>query len=189
VYTSCSSGGVCSGSGNNRTITFATIPGGGTATAQITATPACTVRDGTPILNQASVSGLSAPAEAVLMNNSGQVSITALNPPPSLSAVTPSSTVLRPPNHKMVDVTLGYTVTDNCGLAACSVTVSSNEPVNGTGDGDTAPDWEILSATHIRLRAERAGSGGGRIYTISVTCTDTGGARATRSAQVLVPVP
>ena len=74
---------------------------------------------------------------------------------------------LWPPNHQMQEVMVNYTV-DAC--SSCSLSVSSNEPVNGTGDGDTAPDWEIVDNHHVRLRAERAATGNGRIYTITITC-------------------
>jgi hypothetical protein len=68
------------------------------------------------------------------------------------------------------------------------LTVSSNEPVNGTGDGNTSPDWEVIDAHHVRLRAERAGNGDGRTYTISITCTnDTNGLSSTKTVTVLVP--
>ena len=42
------------------------------------------------------------------------------------------------PNHKMIDVTVGYTATDFTGAPTCALTVSSNEPVNGLGDGNTS---------------------------------------------------
>ncbi len=75
---------------------------------------------------------------------------------------------LWPPNHSMQDVTVNYDV----GCSSCSLSVTSNEPINGTGDGDTDPDWEIVDAHHVRLRAERSGNGNGRIYTITITCTN-----------------
>jgi len=109
------------------------------------------------------------------------------NTPPTISGASANPSTLWPPNHKMVDVTVGYNATDNCGPVTCSLTVSSNEPVNGTGDGDAAPDWEVVDAHHVRLRAERAGAGSGRVYTITISCID--GAGNSSSQQVSVTVP
>jgi hypothetical protein len=88
----------------------------------------------------------------------------------------------------MVDVTVAYNVFDFGDAApACSIVVSSNEPLNGTGDGDTAPDWEVVDAHHVRLRAERAGTGTGRVYTIETDCHDRFGNPARTNAFVTVP--
>jgi hypothetical protein len=86
-----------------------------------------------------------------------------------------SKTSLWPPNHKMVDIYLS--ASDNCGsIVSSSITITSNEPVNDIGDGNTDPDWWIdpLNPLHIQLRAERSGVQAlvtpdiGRIYTITV---------------------
>jgi hypothetical protein len=108
--------------------------------------------------------------------------------PLSITNLSADRTQLWPPNHKMMDVTVDYDVVENCGSLPfnCELTVTSNEPVNGKGDGNSSPDWEIIDAHHVRLRAERAGDGDGRIYTISLTCTDSNGISSTRSAQVSV---
>jgi len=106
---------------------------------------------------------------------------------PGVSNPSATPAVLWPPNHQMVDVTVNYTVTDNCPGGNCVLSVTSNEPINGTGDGDTSPDWEIVDSHHIRLRAERAGNANARVYTITVTCTDAAGNTTTKSTTVTVP--
>jgi hypothetical protein len=106
---------------------------------------------------------------------------------PGVTGLSPSVNSLWPPNHKMVDVAVNYGVTDNCSAASCVLTVSSNEAVNGSGDGNTSPDWQVVDAHHVQLRAERAGNGNDRIYTLTLTCTDAVGNRTVRTATVLVP--
>jgi hypothetical protein len=105
---------------------------------------------------------------------------------PAVSTPTTNPNTLWPPNHQMVDVAVNYTATDNCPLT-CVLTVSSNEPIDGLGDGDTAPDWQVIDDHNVRLRAERSGKGNGRIYTITTTCTDASNNTNTKTSTVLVP--
>ncbi|HEY1114071.1 MAG TPA: family 10 glycosylhydrolase [Chitinophagaceae bacterium] len=106
---------------------------------------------------------------------------------PVLSDITVNTPVLFPPNHKMREVELAYTATDNCTPVTNTVTVSSNEVVNSTGDGNTNPDWEVVNDHHVKLRAERSGTGEGRIYTIRVASTDAYGNTSTGTVTVSVP--
>jgi hypothetical protein len=108
---------------------------------------------------------------------------------PAISAVTPSANLLWPPNHKMVPVSLTATASDLVDAhPVCRIAgVSSSEPTDGLGDGDTAPDWEVLTGLSLNLRAERAGIGTGRVYRITVMCTDGSGNVAAASATVTVP--
>ena len=90
----------------------------------------------------------------------------------------------------MRPVTVSAKAADACDAAppACQLTaITSNEPVNGPGDGNTAPDWLITGNLTASLRAERSGNGTGRIYTLTVTCTDAAGNPATGTATVTVP--
>jgi 6-phosphogluconolactonase len=108
-------------------------------------------------------------------------------PAPAISGVSATPEVLWPSNHKFVDVTIDYTVTNEC-PNTCVLTVSSNEPINDSGDGNTPEDWLVIDAHDVLLRAERAGTGNGRIYTITITCTnDTNKESSVRTATVLVP--
>lgn len=109
--------------------------------------------------------------------------------PPAITSVNTNPSSLWPPNHKMVPVVVAVSVTDICDAApGCRiVSVSSNEPENGLGDGDTAPDWEITGDLTLDLRAERSGTGSGRVYTITVQCTDASGNYATKDVTVTVP--
>lgn len=107
--------------------------------------------------------------------------------PPTISISTNPS-VLWPANHKMVPVTVTVSVFDNCDAPMCSiVSVTSNEPINGLGDGDTAPDWQITGGLTVNLRAERSGKGSGRIYTITIKCKDASGNTTTGTVTVNVP--
>jgi hypothetical protein len=113
--------------------------------------------------------------------------ITVTSPPLVIGGGTASPSSLWPPNHKMVSITVGYSISGGCGGTACTITsVTSNEPVNGAGDGNTSTDWQIVDAHHVNLRAERSGTGTGRVYTITITCTDGGGHTSTKAVLVTV---
>ena len=108
---------------------------------------------------------------------------------PVIASMTATPSVLTRANHEMVPVVLTVSASDACGAnVSCRITsVTSNEPVRGTGDGDTAPDWEITGDLTLLLRAERSGKGTGRIYTITVACTDASGNTAISTVTVTVP--
>jgi uncharacterized repeat protein (TIGR01451 family) len=185
-FVSCSAtgGGVCGGLSNMRTVTFSTIPGGATVNIQIVAAVTCSLANGTVLNNSATVS---AALDVDLSNNSANASNTASNPPPVISNQTVSTPMLLTPNHQLNEITVSYDVSDNCGPVTNTLSVQSNEPINGLGDGDTAPDWVVVDSHHVRLRAERSGTGTGRIYTITITSTDSAGNSS--SKQVFVTVP
>jgi hypothetical protein len=109
--------------------------------------------------------------------------------PPTLEvSVTPDT--LWPPNHKYVTVNATVNVADNVdpNPTVTLVSVTSNEPDDGLDDGDTADDIVILNDLTFKLRAERSGTGEGRIYTITYKATDACGNSTVETATVTVPL-
>ncbi len=108
-----------------------------------------------------------------------------LDPPdPELdcSGITATAKVF-PPNHRLVPLTL-----ENTGDLSVTITdVKQDEPVNSTEDGDSAPDARLVSGA-ASLRAERSGTGDGRVYHVLFTAEDESGATCTGDATVCVPV-
>lgn len=95
-------------------------------------------------------------------------------------------TVIGPPNHKMVAIHVTPHASDaGSGVASVILTsISSNELDSGQGDIQADLGTE---ATTFNLRAERSGSGSGRIYTIMYTITDNAGSSSTAVSTVSVP--
>lgn len=107
---------------------------------------------------------------------------------PRITSLSASPAVLWPANHKMVNVTLTPIASDAVGVTSLKiVSVTSSEPDNGCGDGDTPNDIQITGNLTLKLRAERDGRRTGRTYTIVVEARDAAG-NATRST-VTVSVP
>jgi hypothetical protein len=71
--------------------------------------------------------------------------------------------------------------TGNCSGVTCKIVkVTSNEPI--------APwDYKITGNLTVELRASRSGRGNGRVYTITVQCTDAAGNVVTKTVTVTVP--
>jgi hypothetical protein len=165
--------------------TKASVAGGETASFTVVVNINAGTLGGTIISNTATAS--SDVPDDVPGNNSKTATTTVDPTPPTVSAVTADPSSLWPKNHKLRDVTINYTATDSCGGVNCQITnITSNQPVEGTGDGDTSPDWEFVDEHHVRLRAESAGGSVGRIYTITVTCTDAAGNTTTKTVEVHV---
>jgi hypothetical protein len=112
--------------------------------------------------------------------------------PPTI-AVSLDRTVLWPPNHKLVTINASVSVADICDPAPTFqlISIVSNEPDNGLGDGDTENDIQGASYgtadTQFQLRSERSGPGSGRKYTITYRAFDHTGNHT--DAVVVVRVP
>jgi hypothetical protein len=117
------------------------------------------------------------------------VTIEAVDTTPPEINVSADPDMIWPPNHKYVDVETVVTVHDavDPSPTLTLVSVTSNEPDNGKGDGNTTNDIEILGDTSFKLRAERSGRGQGRTYTITYRATDASGNSAEASVTITVP--
>lgn len=108
------------------------------------------------------------------------------NDPPLVSAAAPTVGTLWPPTHGLVSVGItGVSDPDNNATIVITA-VTQDEPTNGLGDGDTAIDAIINPDGTVLLRAERSGTGNGRVYHVHFTASDLEGSV---SGVVTVSVP
>jgi hypothetical protein len=133
--------------------------------------------------------------------NTAQVTreVTVIDTTPPEITLSASPDTLWPPNHKMVLITATTTATDNCDanptIGLQSITVNEGDQTNTydpnydatEGDGHTSNDIQVEGDGTIYLRAERSGTGSGRIYTIVYSATDVSGNTSSASATVTVP--
>jgi hypothetical protein len=107
--------------------------------------------------------------------------------PPQILEISVTPATIWPPDHKMVTATVSVSVFDVVDTTPMAqiVSVTSNQPVQGTGDGDTAPDWNITGPLTVELRAERSGNDD-RAYRITVEVTDDSGNLSQRPLEVRV---
>ena len=121
----------------------------------------------------------------------GLVTILADTPPTLSLSLSPD--MINANNHKMVPINATITVHDACDVdpRVTLLSITSSDPDNGTGDADTPNDIQDADVgTDDRLfsvRAERAGTGAGRVYTVTYKATDASGNSTVASAEVAVP--
>ena len=130
---------------------------------------------------------LSNPANTTIARSVGTATIAdddQENRPPTCASATASPSLLWPANGKFVTVTVGGCSSPSGRQLTYTVTsVTQNEPLGGSPDATRVPGHP----NQVQLRAERAGTGVGRTYTITFTVSDGQGTPAAGSVQVLVP--
>lgn len=111
-----------------------------------------------------------------------------VNRPPDCAKAT-TTNVLWPPNHKLTSVTVTVPDPDSSTVATTITGVTQDEELNANGDGTTTPD-AVLPLGHpdqVQLRAERSGTGDGRVYRIGFKADDGAGGACTGTIFVGVP--
>jgi hypothetical protein len=88
----------------------------------------------------------------------------------------------------MRPVSLAVSVADACGNTTCRIVgVTSSEAANERGVHRSEPDWVVSGALTLQLRAERTGASQGRLYTVTLSCTDAAGNSSSKTVVVTVP--
>jgi hypothetical protein len=125
------------------------------------------------------------------LSSSAMVNVTVQHPaaPPDCSKAVASRATLWSPDHRMVGPVSVINATDNTPGTIMIETLSiyQDEPTSGLGSGDTSPDAVINSDGTFFLRAERAGTGDGRVYHINFTATNASGGSCSGVVTVCVP--
>ncbi|MEX2285102.1 MAG: hypothetical protein WEE89_21630 [Gemmatimonadota bacterium] len=109
------------------------------------------------------------------------------NRPPVCAQAAPSVFELPPPAGRFIPVdVLGVTDPNGDPITIAITSIMQDEPTNASGDGNTEPDGTGIGATTAQVRAERAGTGDGRVYHIGFTAADGRGGACTGTVRVAV---
>jgi hypothetical protein len=168
---------------------FAAVPPGGNVTAQRTLHRAdCSgSRDRFPI-------GAVARNAACPLPGGGEIfAVVRCNPllcggnlPPDCSLAEAGTTVLWPPNRKLVPVEIRVPDPNGDPVTVSVFEVTSDEPPGAFGPGEVCPDFEPMPGG-VRLRAERAAPGNGRVYRLRDPARDASLLECSGTLTVCVP--
>src|SRR5882724_4753713 len=126
-------------------------------------------------------------------NCSFTVTVKDISPP--VITLNGQTITLWPPNHKYSTIKITDLVASASDLCDPSVNinsvriaqVTSDEPDNSGGDGNTTHDIVIAAdCKSVQVRSERMGGSNGRVYTITFKVTDASGNSSIATAKVIV---
>jgi len=172
----------CSESAGTVTCAIGALAAGASASRSITVVAGSA---GSDLTNTATVSAFQFDPDPTTNTSTA---VTVLNHNPTCTQVTAGDD-LWPPNHKFKLRTLtGAFDVDGDPVVTTVLGVTQDEPLDGLGDGQTTPDARPgLAGDQVELRAERSGTGDGRVYRISFQVEDGRGGECTGSVIVGVP--
>lgn len=175
----------CSAVASVVTCNFGTIAAGATATMSYVVNVAI----GAPrnLVNDASVTGDRPESNPADNTDYAKIEV---NHNPNCSKLVAVPNKLWPPNHKFVTVFVrGASDIDWDKLKTTITGVTQDEPLVSPGSGPFSPDaaWVPGYAKKVQLRAERDGTGDGRVYRLATTVKDGKGGSCTKTVRVAVP--
>jgi hypothetical protein len=107
--------------------------------------------------------------------------------PPDCQAAQAVPAVLWSPNDQFLPiVVMGVTDPDDDSVTITVTGVTQDEPVKTKGSDNTSPD-AVIQAGSASVRAERLGSGNGRVYQVFFRADDGKGGSCTGAVTVSVP--
>jgi hypothetical protein len=98
------------------------------------------------------------------------------NVAPDCDGATADPSLIWPPNHKFVPVTITVSDADGDPVVVVVTSIHQDEPVKVEGSGNTSPDGKGVGTATAEVRAERTGDpkipGDGRVYYIGFDASD-----------------
>jgi len=143
------------------------------------------------LTNSATVTFEDFVGKGLMTEDTADVLILDVTPPVLEVSVSPD--MLWPVNHKLIPIEANVIATDECDPdpEVRLLSITSNEPDNGHGDGNSSDDIQGAefgtNDSAFLLRAERSGRRDGRVYTIIYEAEDDSGNVATTEVVVTVP--
>lgn len=105
---------------------------------------------------------------------------TVVNVPPSCDQAVASPDTLWPPNHKFENINIeGVIDVDQDAVLVTITGITQDEPVESISSGSTSPDGKGVGTAFAQVRAERDGTGDGRVYAIHFKAADSAGNECT----------
>ncbi len=124
----------------------------------------------------------------VLFDATVAIVVAQVNEAPDCAHAAASVEMLWPPDGRMVPVDIvGVADADGDPVSCRILSIMQDEPVSGPGSGSHAADARGVGSATAHLRAERAGSGNGRVYTILYQADDGRGGVCDGRLTVCVP--
>jgi hypothetical protein len=176
-------GGLALKPGSAKTLSASSVPGPSSVTLDIGSTSAACTVDGQPCTCTTQYI-----AEAMYVPWEVQGTADPGSPPPVCTGAFATVPALWPPNHKFISEEIDGVTASAPGPVSIKITgIHQDEQTLGGGSGDTCPDGQGIGTPTAQVRAERAGTGDGRVYHIDFTATDSEKSTCSGTVKVCVP--